>query len=364
MKVLHTADLHLGKTLNGYSLLDDQTYILKKIEEIITNQDIDCVILAGDIFDRAITSQEALDLFCDFLEFMHKNNKYLVAILGNHDGKRIAFANKILKSNNIYIVKEPQKIRIENVSFSCIPYMDIHEFRDYYNEDFKEINECYKYAIDDLGCNPNDYNILVMHDYFTYHMEKLLESDSEIKNMVGGLEYLDVEMASSYNYVALGHMHKAQRVGFDNIRYSGSILKYSFSEASDEKSVVVLDTNTSEFIKCPLIPKRNLVDIKGTLEELTSPSFYHNYNYQNDYFRAILPKGEADIYQALKAIYPNLMEIKIDSNTDSIRVLEKAKIKENNYLDLFKMFYHEIEKEDITDSELLIVKDYLIGGIK
>ena len=363
MKILHTADLHLGKTLNGYSLLNDQKYIIKQIEDIIDNQNVDVVVVAGDIFDRAISSVEALDLFGEFVGYLNKNNKYLIAILGNHDGDRIAYLNHILKQNNIYIIDEVARVKINDTIFSCIPYMNIHQFKEYYNEEFNSISEAYEYAIDDLGCDPNYFNVMVAHDYFTYHMEKLIESDSEVKYMVGGLEYLDVEMFNKYDYVALGHMHKAQQVGKPNIRYSGSILKYSFSEVKGNKSVVIIDSTDKSFIEFPLIPTKDLVDIKGSLSELTNPEFYRNYNYTNDYFRAILPKNEVDAYATLKAIYPFLMEIKIEG-TNEPREIERKVVKEKDYLELFSMFYSEVEKQEINDDEKFIVKDYLLGGAK
>ena len=363
MKILHTADLHLGKTLNGYSLIEDQEYILNKIKDIVLKENVDVVVFAGDIFDRAITSVEALDLFSNFLDFVYKNNKTLIAILGNHDGERISFTNRILKNSNIHIVNEPKKIKVNDVVFSCIPYMNIHQFRDFYNEEFKTIDEAYLYTIEDFNINNSDYNFMIAHDYFTHNMEKLIESDSEIKNLIGGLEYLDVSMFKDYNYVALGHLHNPQKVGLDKIRYSGSILKYSFSEANSSKSVVIVDTISDDFSIVPLIPKRDLVDIKGDLKTLTNREFYSNYNYQNDFFRAILPNMEVDAYSSLKAIYPNLMEIQIENLNDELTV-ERKKIKEMNYLDLFSNFYEEITKEKITDEELLIVKDYLIGGAK
>lgn len=363
MKILHTADLHLGKTLNGYSLIEDQEYILNKIKDIVLKENVDVVVFAGDIFDRAITSVEALDLFSNFLDFVYKNNKTLIAILGNHDGERISFTNRILKNSNIHIVNEPKKIKVNDVVFSCIPYMNIHQFRDFYNEEFKTIDEAYLYTIEDFNINNSDYNFMIAHDYFTHNMEKLIESDSEIKNLIGGLEYLDVSMFKDYNYVALGHLHNPQKVGLDKIRYSGSILKYSFSEANSSKSVVIVDTINDDFSIVPLIPKRDLVDIKGDLKTLTNREFYSNYNYQNDFFRAILPNMEVDAYSSLKAIYPNLMEIQIENLNDELTV-ERKKIKEMNYLDLFSNFYEEITKEKITDEELLIVKDYLIGGAK
>ena len=364
MKILHTADLHLGKTLNGYSLLEDQAYILNKIKDIIKEQNVDVVIFAGDIFDRAITSQEALDLFCDFLDFIDKTDKTLISILGNHDGERITFTNRILKKNNIYIIKEPTRIDIDNVSFGCIPYLNIHQFRDYYTEDFKTIDEAYKYALEeDIRPKDGKFNVMVAHDYFTYHMEKLLESDSEIKNLVGGLEYLDISMFDKYDYVALGHMHNPQRVGKDTIRYSGSILKYSFSEATHNKSIVLLDTDSNSFSLIPLTPKRDLVDIKGTVDELTNREFYARYNYNNDYFRAVLPKIEVDSYKRLKDIYPYLMEIQIESK-DNIELIEKKKIREKDYIELFSMFYENMLNEQISDEELLIVKDYLLEGMK
>lgn len=363
MKILHTADLHLGKMLNGYSLIDDQEYILNKIKDIVINENVDVVVFAGDIFDRAITTTDALNLFSDFLDFVYKNNKVLIAILGNHDGDRISFTNRILKNSNIYIVNEPKTIKIDNVCFSCIPYMNIHQFRDFYNEEFKTIDEAYLYTLEDFGMNKSYYNFMIAHDYFTYNMEKLIESDSEIKNLIGGLEYLDVSMFKDYDYVALGHMHNSQRVGSDNIRYSGSILKYSFSEANHNKSVVVIDTETKNYELVPLIPKKDLVDIKGDLAALANREFYTNYNYNNDYFRAILPKMEVDAYQTLKSIYPFLMEIQIEDLNSELTV-EKKDIKSKNYLELFKEFYQEMTKEEMSDEEKLIIKDYLIGGAK
>ena len=361
MKILHTADLHLGKTLNGYSLLTDQEYIIKKIEDIVINENIDVVVVAGDIFDRAITSTEALDIFGEFAGFINKHNKHLIAILGNHDGSRIAFLNHILKQNNIHIVDKVSKIKINDTIFSLIPYLDIHQFRSFYNEDFKTLDEAYKYALDDLGFDQSCFNVLVAHDYFTYHMEKLIESDSEIRMNIGGLDYLDVEMFKDYNYVALGHMHKRQRVGYDYIRYSGSILKYSFSEVNSNKSVVVIDSLDSSFKEIPLIPKRDLVDIKGTIDELTNPTYYRNYNYNNDFFRAILPKNEVDAYARLKSIYPNLMEIKVEESVE-VRQAEKEIVKEKDYLKLFNVFYKEIDNNDLTPEEEKIVSSYLGGA--
>ena len=362
MKILHTADLHLGKTLNGYSLLSDQEYIIKKIEDIILSENVDVVVVAGDIFDRAIASKEALDLFGDFLGFVNKNNKHLIAILGNHDGDRVAYLNHLLKYNNINIIDEPQKIKINDVIFSCIPYRNIHQLKDYYNEDFKTLDEAYSYILDDFGFDSSCFNMLIAHDYFTYHMEKLEESESEINFNVGGLDYLDIEMFNKYDYVALGHMHKAQRVGNDMHRYSGSILKYSFSEVNSNKSVVIVDSETKSYYLIPLTPKRDLVDIKGTISELANETFYKNYNYKNDFFRAILPTNEVNAYSELKAIYPFLMEIKVEETREPKRVLEKKIAQEKDYLELFKMFYYEMENKEMTLEEKEIVKKYLIGG--
>jgi len=363
MKILHTADLHLGKMLNGYSLILDQEYILNKIKDIVINENVDVVVFAGDIFDRAITTTDALNLFSDFLDFVYKNNKTLIAILGNHDGERISFTNRILKNSNIHIVSEPKTIKIDDVCFACIPYMNIHQFRSFYNEEFKTIDEAYLYTLEDFGINKSYYNFMIAHDYFTHNMEKLIESDSEIKNLIGGLEYLDVSMFKDYDYVALGHMHNAQKVGEENIRYSGSILKYSFSEANHNKSVVVIDTNSNDFKLVPLIPTKDLVDIKGDLATLTNREFYTKYNYNNDYFRAILPKMEVDAYQQLKTIYPYLMEIQIEDLNSELTV-EKKDIKSKNYIELFSQFYEEMTKEKMSDAELYIIKDYLIGGAK
>lgn len=359
MKILHTADLHLGKVLNGYSLIEDQRYILNKIKDIIINESIDAVVIAGDIFDRAITNQESLDLFANFLEFIYKNNKHLIAILGNHDGERIAYLNKLLRLNNINIITEPSRLKINDVTFYAIPYFNLNQFKEYYNEDFKNLDEAYSYVIDDFQAKENEFNFLIAHDYFRFNDLKPEESDSEVKNIVGGLNDVDASILKNFNYVALGHLHRSQHIGLDTIRYSGSILKYSFSEVDQQKSVMIIDSNGS-YYKIPLIPSKDLKVIIGSIDELTNPEFYKNYNYTNDYFKVILHNSEIDAYSRLKAVYTNLMEISIEQKS-VVRELERKIVAERNYLKLFESFYLEMTGEELTDEEKQIIQNYFEG---
>lgn len=362
MKILHTADWHLGKTVNNYNLLEEQKDMLNKIKKIIFDSNIEVVLVCGDIFDRSVPSYEALKVFEDFIMDMSNNNKYVIAIIGNHDGQRLTFATEIFKKSNIYLIDTPNNIMINGVCFYMLPFMHLHEFRDYYKMDFKTTEEAYTYVSNNFSIDGSRYNVLLAHDYFTYNMEEIIKSDSEMDISLGGAECVDVSPFLKFNYVALGHIHRPQRVGREYIRYSGSILKYSFSEANHQKSVTIIDTDNG-FYQIPLLPKRDMVVIKGNIEDLIKPEFYHQYNYENDYFKAVILNDEEiiDAYSKLKSIYPNLMEIYKEKINGVINTKKEDILTKNN-LELFKDFYHEVTNLELNEEEESIVCRYLKEG--
>lgn len=362
MKILHTGDWHLGKIVNGYSLLDEQKDIVNKIKDIIFHNQIDVVLICGDVFDRTVPSYEALKIFEDFLLEMHRNNKYVIAIVGNHDGERMTFAMELFKESHIYLVSKPDSIMIDGVCFYMLPFLNIYRYREIYGIDFKTIEEAYDYALSTFNLDGSRYNILLAHDYFTYNMESIMRSDSEMDISLGGSECVDVERFFSFNYVALGHIHRPQRIGRDFIRYSGSILKYSFSEVNHQKSVTVIDTY-SGFYQIPLIPKREMIEIKGYIDDLIKPEFYKQFPYNEAFFRVVILNEEEviDAYAKLKAIFPFLMEI-YKEKVNGVLQSKKENLLHKTKFELFKDFYNEVTGCAISDDEAQIVDKYLRGG--
>lgn len=371
MKILHTADWHLGKIINGYSMLDNQIDALNQISLIMVENDIDSIIIAGDIYDRSVPPAEAIKAFEDFVnDTILEKKKKIIIIPGNHDSiERLGFGNKLFKKNNLFIANEIKKeieyVDIDKMRVFLLPYTNLYKARDKYDEQFKSMNDVYEYLVNQITLDKERFNVIVVHDYVTYNMEKLIESESERDITVGGLEYIDAKIFKEFNYVALGHLHQAQKVGQVNIRYSGSPLKYSFSEVKHKKSVTILDPS-GKVTMIPIKAKKDMVVIKGNLDSLVKEDFYKKYNYKNDYFKAILSdEGEViDAYAKLKSIYPNLMEIYKEKLGDSIKILSKEQVEGKPLHELFSTFYEHVTFTRLDESEEKFVANILKGDFK
>lgn len=351
MNILHTADWHLGKIVNEYSMLELQKEALEQIINISIMNNVDVLLIAGDVYDRSIPSADAMNLLDWFISKYISLGKKIIMMGGNHDSKsRLSFGSSIFKDNNLFIVSgiEPSKIVLGQTSFYVIPYTNLQELKMHYNMDFKNSEEAYKYMVDNIILD-NNKSILMMHDYVTSGNLEL--SDSERPLSLGALDFIDYKIFNKFDYVALGHVHKGQKVGVENIRYSGSILKYSFSEVNHKKSVVLVNDNISLI---PLRQSRNMVEIKGNLDEIINPDFYMKYNL-DDYFKIILTddKQVIDASAKLKGIFKNLMEIhynKVDLNYRAINKDYKSK----EFIELYHDFFNHVGYEvDDNDNNLI-----------
>lgn len=351
MNILHTADWHLGKIVNEYSMIDLQKEALDQIIYILEQENIDVIVVSGDIYDRSIPSIEAINLLDYFLSVVIKKlNKKVILISGNHDSKgRLGFASSLMESNNLFIVTkvEPTKICIDDTIFYAIPYANLSELKLEYKKDFKSSEEAYKYIISEINLDHNYKNILIMHDYVTSGI--LETSDSERPLTLGALEFIDASIFEEFDYVALGHIHKPQKVKNENIRYSGSLLKYSFSEKFHQKSVVVINDNIKLI---PLKQSKDLIEITDQLDNILKEEIYTKYNL-NDYFKINLTdtRQVIDASIKLKQIFPNLMEIhynKIDSNYKAINKEYKNKSFKDLYLDFFNHVGHDVNDDDLV----------------
>ena len=245
MKLIHLSDLHLGKRVNEYSMLEDQEYILKKIINVIDDEKPDGVIIAGDVYDKSIPSAEAVQLFDDFLVQLAKRSLKVFVISGNHDSpERIAFGSRIMDASGIHmspvysgdITPIPLEDEFGTVNIYILPFIKPAHVRRYAENEITTYTEAVEYVISKLNIDPANRNVLVTHQFVT----GALRSESE-EISVGGSDNVDAYVFEPFDYVALGHIHSPQTCGSENIRYCGTPLKYSFSEVHDKKSVTVVE---------------------------------------------------------------------------------------------------------------------------
>ena len=323
MRLMHLSDLHIGKRVNEFSMLEDQTYILTKIINIIDEEKPQVVMIAGDVYDKSVPSAEAVELFDDFLVRLAARDLRVFVISGNHDSaERIAFGGRLMDKSGIYMspvyngIVEPVTLTDTHgeVNFYMLPFVKPAHVRRFYPEsEMESYTDAMRVAIEQMNVDPEKRNVLITHQFVTGAMRSESEEIS-----VGGTDNVDAGVFGDFDYVALGHIHRAQKCGSEYIRYSGTPLKYSFSEANDQKTVTMVELNAKGDIALsfyPLEPKRDLVEIRGTYEELTLKSFYEGTSYRDDYMHITLTDEEdvPDVLTKLRVIYKNIMKLDYDN---------------------------------------------------
>lgn len=363
MKFLHTADLHIGRTLEMRSLLEDQKYILKQITEIAAAEKVDAVLISGDIFDRSVPREEAVVLYDDFISELVLEKKIRVfAISGNHDSSsRIQGMNSLLKKAGYYVEGNPQDPpsayefhdEYGSLNIVMLPFKDMRVMKAVYSiEEDLTPQEILKEVL--KRADRADRNILMTHNYFSDSVNKAEVSDSERRLIIGGEDIIDREALSGFDYVALGHLHKPQKAGDENIRYSGSILKYSASETEHKKSVVIADLKekgNTDIKLIPLEPLRDFVRLEGTLDELMR---YDRYEKKDDFIAADItePVYDKNPFALLSQLYPNLVSIKYpdsQNNNISYEGMNEEKIKDT--YTLFREFYKSMNSEEMSEKD-------------
>ncbi len=359
MKLIHLSDLHLGKRVNEYSMLEDQEYILKKILNIIDDENPDGVIIAGDVYDKPVPSAEAVQLFDDFLVSLAKRRLQVFVISGNHDSpERIAFASRIMDAGGIHMspvyngVIKPISMQDEYgaVDIYLLPFIKPAHVRRFCDDEITTYTDAVKYAVSKMNINPANRNVLITHQFVT----GASRSESE-EISVGGTDNVDASVFESFDYVALGHIHSPQNCGSDKIRYCGTPLKYSFSEAKDKKSLTVVELAEKDDVTyrtVELVPKHDLVELKGTYAELTLKSFYENTDWQEDYTRITLTDEEdvPDAVGKLRAVYHRLMKLDYDNKRTrtNAEIGGAADVESKTPLELFSDFYELQNNQAMT----------------
>ena len=369
MRLLHLSDLHLGKRVNEFSMVEDQRYILRKVLEIIDEEKPDGVMIAGDIYDKSVPNEEAVKLLGGFLSNLAKRELQVYIISGNHDSAvKLAFASDLIDRSGIHFSPvyegkvEPFSLE-ENgnkINIYMLPFVRPITVKTVFPEEtdnIKNYSDACRVAIDHMDVDETKCNILIAHQFVT----GASRSDSE--EMIGGLDNVDVSVFDAFDYVALGHIHGPQRVGRDTVRYSGTPLKYSFSEANHHKSVTILDIEgiTIAIRTAPLIPKHDMREISGTFEELTKESFYQDQK-TDDYLHVTLTDEEdiPDAISRLRRINPNIMRLDYDNirtrNSGSLEIGEAAV--ERTPLELFEDFYEQQNHKPMSEEQ-----KQFVGGL-
>ena len=363
MKFIHLSDIHLGKKVNEFSMLEDQRYILTKIINVIDEEKAQGVIIAGDVYDKTIPPTEAVELFDEFLYKLAKRKLQVFIISGNHDSaERIAFGSRLMDQSGIHMspvyngTVNPITMHDENgdVCIYMLPFLKPANVRRFYEDEAIETyTDAIRTAITHMNIDCAKRNILVTHQFVT----GALRSDSETVS-VGGTDNVDASVFDPFDYVALGHIHGPQSIGMETIRYCGTPLKYSFSEKDHEKSVTVLDICEKGHIEIktvPLIPQHDLREIKGTYDELTLKSNYED-TATDDYLHIILT-DEDDVPDAvgrLRVIYPNLMKLDYDNTRtrSSAHLTSIEKIESKSEIELFAEFYEKRNGQPMSEEQM------------
>lgn len=370
MKLIHISDLHLGKRVYEYSMLEDQEFILKRVINIVDSEKPDGMVIAGDIYDKSIPSAEAVQLFDEFLVQLAKRCIKVFVISGNHDSaERIAFGGRLMDASGIFMSPvydgsiRPISVNDEfgTVHFYLLPFIKPAHVRRFFDDEIASCTDAIQTVISHLDINRAERNVLVTHQFVT----GALRSESE-EISVGGTDNVDACVFEPFDYVALGHLHSPQNCGSEKIRYCGTPLKYSFSESQDHKSVTIVELfekGNISYRTVPLAPKRDLVELKGKYNEVTLKSFYENTTWQEDYIHITLTDEEdvPDAIGKLRTIYHRLMKLDYDNKRtrSNNEIIGSEAVEAKSPFELFSEFYELQNNQPMSEEQSMHMKELI-----
>jgi len=371
MKFIHTADWHLGKLVHGIYMTEDQRYFLSQFIDLVEEEQPDAVIIAGDLYDRSVPPTEAVELLNEVLFKINVELKTpVVAISGNHDSaERLSFGSTWYKQSKFYLSGKLENIfepvQIQGVNFYMVPYAEPGMVRHLLDDDtIHSHQDAMKSIIGKIEetLNPNEPNVFVGHAFVLGGQS----CDSERSLSVGGSGCVSADLFAPFSYTALGHLHSPDAINHEKVRYSGSILKYSFSEAKQDKSISIIEMNengTFDLRKRSLSPKKDMREIEGFLDELLDPSFYERQRVE-DYLKIVIQDEGAilDPMNKLRQVYPNVLhfERKLDIiDAKKKQSFSSVKDKKKTEIELFKEFYEEMTTAEFTEEKNSVMTDII-----
>lgn len=375
MRLLHLADLHLGKRVNEFRMLPDQQYILKQILDYIETEPMDGVLIAGDVYDKTVPAAEAVQVFDWFLTELARKQVPVFVISGNHDSaERLSFGAAIMEHSGVHIAQTfdgrltPISLKDAHgpVDIYLLPFVRPAQVSVYYPEEkIVTYEDAIQAVLAHTTVDRARRNVLVAHQFVTATGTIPEESDSEY-NSLGGLEKVDGQLFLAFDYVALGHLHGPQKVGRDTIRYAGSPLKYSFSEIHQKKSMTVVELDHTKNVtvqQIPLIPKHDMRRIQGPLEQLLSKEIASQADTE-DYLHVVLTDKEEiiDAIGKVRRVYPNVMQLDFEKE-DKVETLEGLRCAASapELPKLFQEFYMEQNQKEPTKEQTDYVRQCLEG---
>ena len=388
MKFLHTADLHIGKSVCEHSMLDEQRFILASILDVVKREKPDAFLVAGDVYDKSVPSAEAVAVLDDFLVRLSETGTKVFVLSGNHDSaERIAFGGRLMAGRGVYMSPvysgafTPVTLKDESgeVDVWMLPFVRPATVRACLESDedrtqVTDYTSAMRMAIAQMKLTANRRNVLLAHQFVT----GAERSDSE--ENVGGLDNVDASVFEGFDYVALGHIHKPQNVakdeaGIARVRYSGTPLKYSLSEASHKKSLTVIELGVKaktgladiDVREIPLTPEHDVREIRGTFAEVVSPEFQRKQladGFKLDDYVYVKLTDENDVPDAalkLRGIYPNLMMLDYDNERTRNQkiVVGEGKVDQKTPMQLFGEFFSDMTKREMNEEESEFVRDMI-----
>ena len=363
MKFIHTADWHLGKLVHGLYMTEDQRFMLKQFMDLVEKEKPDAVIIAGDLYDRSIPPTDAVNLLDEVLYFINVElNTPILAISGNHDSaERLSFGSSWYQKNRFYLNGKIENsftpISFSGVNFYLVPYCEPVLVRKLLADDtILNHHDAMKAIISKIesNLNINEPNVFIGHSFVLGGKT----TDSERILSVGGSGCVGAELFAPFSYTALGHLHSPDAIHHPTVKYSGSLMKYSFSEAKQKKSVSIIEIDEKgNFTQSyqTLMPKRDMREMEGYLEELLDVSYYQQQKV-DDYLKiTLLDEGAIlDPIQKLRQVYPNVLHLerKIENKDRKEKsILQVQKEVQKNELELFASFYEEMTTADFTQEK-------------
>lgn len=376
MKLLHLGDLHLGKRVCELSMLDDQAYILEQIVSMVRTQGVDAVLVAGDVYDRPAPPPEAVALLDDFLTALEGLSVPCLMIPGNHDSdERLAFGARLLGGVGVHLAPvfdgTLHTVTLEDawgaVQFTLLPFVRPAQVRRYYPAVAPgDYEGAVRAVLEHVPRADGARHVLLAHQFVTAGGRTPTRSDSELA-AVGTLDHVDVSVFDGFDYVALGHIHGPQRAGRDTVRYAGSPLKYSFSEARHKKSVPLVTLGAKGEVDIALLlltPRRDLREIRGALRDILDPAAWQGTN-TDDYLHITLTDDAVmDAMHKVRAVYPNTLRLDFASALDAMHdmpVLAGQPV-QRDPLALFSEFY-TLQNGEAMDAGMLAAARGLLDEI-
>lgn len=376
MKLLHISDLHIGKRVCEMSMIEDQKYILRQILSAASDEQADGILLAGDIYDKPVPPAEAVQVFDRFLTELAGRNIPVLAVSGNHDSpERLSFGARLMSSRGVYLspVYDGKASRVSlydewgEVRIHLLPFLKPAYVRHATEEEVSDYQEAVAVAVNRMDVDTSCRNILVAHQFVT----GALRCESE-EVTVGGLDQVDASLFDDFDYVALGHLHSPQSVGRKQVRYSGSPLKYSFSEAGQTKSITVAELGPKGEVslrEIPLIPLKEMRRLRGSYLEVMARSFYEDFD-REDYIHMTLTDEEdiPDAVARLRVIYPNLMQLQYDNKRTRYQAVVEGEAdrEHRSEQELFEAFYELQNNQAMSEKQreytIRLIRELKEGG--